>query len=98
MKKLLVIAGIACLLLGSKSNAQTRPNVRLDASGNFIATKAVKDTAQATGRYYVDKAGNMWPVYKSPKGRLFALRRSKAGNAYRFYLKPDTDTLDWEGN
>jgi hypothetical protein len=98
MKKLFVIAGIAALLLGSKSNAQTRSNVRLDASGNYVATKAVKDTAQATGRYYVDTKGNLWPVFKSPQGRLFALRTSKAGKAYRYYLKPSSDTLDWEGN
>lgn len=89
----------ALLLVTGAASAQKRSNVVLDkTTGNFHAVKAQRDTAAATGRYYVDKAGNMWPVYRSPKGRLFALRVSKNGKPYRFYIKPDTDTLDWEGN
>lgn len=88
----------AFLLVTGAASAQKRSNVTIDAAGNYVTTKAVKDTAAATGRYYVDRAGNMWPVFKSPKGKLFALRTSKNGKAYRYYLKPDADTLNWEGN
>lgn len=88
----------AFLLVTGAASAQKRSNVTIDAAGNYVTTKAVKDTAAATGRYYVDKAGTLWPVFRSPKGSLFALRTSKNGKVYRYYLKPDADTLNWEGN
>lgn len=96
MKKLIIAA---LLLVTGAASAQKRSNVVLNKeTGNFHAVTAQRDTAAATGRYYVDRAGSMWPVFRSPQGRLFALRTSKNGKVYRYYLKPDADTLDWEGN
>ena len=96
MKKLFI--AVALLVVGTTANAQSKPNVRIDNAGNYnsLDRSAKKDTA--TGRFYVDKDDNLWPVYRSPKGQLYALRLTKAGKTYKYYLKPDTDPLDWEGN
>ena len=96
MRKLFI--AIALLVAGTTASAQTKPNVTIDNAGNYVAhgKSASKDTA--TGRFYVGNDGTLWPVYRSKKGKLYALRVSKAGKTYKFYIKPDTDTLDWEGN
>jgi hypothetical protein len=95
--KMLMLTGalLACFSL----QAQKKANVTIDSKGNFVSVK--KDTASKatpTGRYYIDRAGSMWPVFKTDTGRLYALRTSKAGKEYKYYLKPDTDTTNWEGN
>lgn len=86
--------------MGVSATAQNKkPNVRIDSNGNYVAIR--KDTARpvATGRYYVDGHGHMCPVFKSPSGRIFALRISKkTGKPYRTYLKTDKMTIDNEGN
>lgn len=86
---------LACFSL----QAQKKANVTIDNKGNFVSV-VKKDTAKAnpTGRYYIDRAGSMWPVFRTSSGKLYALRTSKAGKEYKFYLKPDADTTDWEGN
>lgn len=94
MKKIIIYA---FLLMGVSAQAQQKQNVRYDkATGNFYAIKS--DTATQTGRFYVDSKGTMCPIFKSKKGKLYALRTSKNGNVYKFYIKPGTDSLDWEGN
>jgi hypothetical protein len=99
MKKLFITVG---LLLGvtAATNAQSKANVSLQGNVYKALPRQHSDTAKAkpTGRYYVDTKGQMWPVYSSNSGKLFALRTSKNGKQYKYYLKPTTDTLDWEGN
>ena len=97
MKKL--VLSVALLIgISAATFAQQKANVTLQ--GNVYKALPKKDTATAkpTGRYYIDKAGSMWPVFKAPSGKLYALRTSKAGKEYKYYLKPDTDTTNWEGN
>ena len=89
---------ILALFLSAATGAQAQQNVKYDkATGNFYAY-AKKDSATQTGRYFVDSRGTMCPIFKSKKGKLYALRTSKNGNVYKFYIKPGTDSLDWEGN
>jgi len=99
MKK--VILSVALLLgVTAATFAQQRANVSLQGNVYKALPKQRSDTATAkpTGRYYVDKKGNMWPVYESNSGKLFALRTSAAGKQYRYYIKPSADTIDYEGN
>ena len=95
MKKIIIYA---VLLMGV--SAQAQQNVKYDKeTGNFFAIKS--DTATQTGRFYVDSRGKnaaMLPIWKSKRGKLFVLKMSKSGIQYKFYLKPGTDSLDWEGN
>ena len=95
MKKIL----FACLfLIGTASMAQQKPNVTTDKDGNFRSI-AKRDTAIQTDRFFIDSKGQLCPVWKSGNGKLFAIRISrKTGNPYKFYLKPNTDLHDWEGN
>lgn len=97
MKKLVLSIG---LLLGvtAATFAQSKANVTLQ--GNVYKALPKKDTATAkpTGRYYVDRKGQMWPVFESNNGKLFALRTSATGKQYRYYIKPSADTIDYEGN
>lgn len=97
MKK--VILSVAFLLTSAAATfAQQKANVTLQ--GNVYKALAKTDTATAkpTGRYYVDRKGQMWPVYESNSGKLFALRTSAAGKQYKYYIKPSADTIDHEGN
>ena len=92
MKKIIISA---LLLVGFQAMAQQK--VTQDRNGNFVSI-VKKDTAKATGKFYIDSKGVLCPVFRSPGGKLYALRTSKNGKVYKFYIKPDTDTLDWEGN
>jgi hypothetical protein len=95
MKKLIIAF---CLLVGSTAQAQQKPNVQTDRNGNFRSI-AKRDTAIQTDRFFIDSKGQLCPVWKSGNGKLFAIRISrKTGNPYKFYLKPNTDLHDWEGN
>ena len=94
MKKILIAL---CLLIGLAAQAQQKPNVTTDKNGNYVAMK--RDTAIQTDRFFIDSKGQLCPVWKSGNGKLFAIRISrKTGNPYKFYLKPNTDLHDWEGN
>jgi hypothetical protein len=98
MKKII----LALFLIGASAQAQQKQNVKYDPkTGNFYAIKAQRDTATQTGRFYVESEGKnaaMLPIWKSKRGKLFVLKMSKSGIQYKFYLKPGTDSLDWEGN
>jgi hypothetical protein len=95
MKKLIIAF---CLLVGSAAQAQQKANVTTDKNGNFRSI-AKRDTAIQTDRFFIDSKGQLCPVWKSGNGKLFAIRISrKTGNPYKFYLKPNTDLHDWEGN
>ena len=91
---------ILALFLSAAIGAQAQQNVKYDKeTGNFYAIKS--DTATQTGRFYVDSRGKnaaMLPIWKSKRGKLFVFKTSKSGIQYKFYLKPGTDSLDWEGN
>jgi hypothetical protein len=85
-------------LMGVSAATTQAQNVRLEGNVYKAVRKADTATAKPTGRYYIDKAGSMWPVFRTQTGKLYALRTSKAGKEYKYYLKPDTDTTNWEGN
>ena len=98
MKKMIISAFLLMGVLAAQ--AQQKQNVRYDQkTGNFYAIK--RDTATQTGRFYLESEGKntaMLPIWKSKRGKLFVLKMSKSGIQYKFYLKPGTDSLDWEGN
>ena len=99
MKK--VILSVALLLgVTAATFAQQKANVQLVGNTYKALPKQRSDTATAkpTGRYYVDRKGQMWPVFESNNGKLFALRTSAAGKKYKYYIKPSADTIDYEGN
>lgn len=86
MKKIILLA--ALFLAFTVLKAQT---VKVDASGNYIAVKALKDStgtaAKPTGKTFTDTKGNTYPVMISKNGKLFVVRISKTGNKYNQYLK-----------
>lgn len=84
-------------LLAAAATTQAQ-NVRLEGNVYKAVRKSDTATVKPTGRYYIDKAGSMWPVFKTQAGKLYALRTSKAGKEYKYYIKPDADTTNWEGN
>lgn len=91
MKHLKLIGFFLCLFimwLVVVGNSQT---VKQDATGNYYAVKAAKDTTttyKATGKTFTTSKGETFPVYESKNGKLFVIRTSKAtGNTYKQYLK-----------
>jgi len=94
---ILAFAMFGCLSVSAQN--QSGLAVKLDKQGNFVSVKKDSATPVATGRYYVDGKGHLCPVFKTPTGRIFALRVSKkTGKTYRTYLKTDRMTIDNEGN
>ncbi len=72
-----------------KSSITAAPNAKLDASGNYVAIQKVKVQAQPTptGKTFTDTKGNTYPVWITPKGKLFYTRVSKqTGNEYPVYI------------
>lgn len=62
--------------------------IRKDSTGNYTQVKAatVKPADENTGKTLTDMNGNVWPVYRTKSGKLYALRTSKSGKVYRQYL------------
>lgn len=85
MKKAILI--FALLLGASTMNAQ---NAKPTATGNYVAFRAIDTTAsKPTGKTFTDAKGVVFPVFISKNGKLFINKISKAGNAYKMYLKLD---------
>lgn len=84
MKKLMLLLAILSLTVGAKAQ-----NAKVDATGNYTAVlKAVEaDSAKNTGKTFTDNKGVKFDVKISPKGKMFYVRTSKAGNSYKVYLK-----------
>lgn len=81
MKKLLFLA---LMLFPLITIGQT---IKRDSKGNYYSAKAIKDSSQIkTGNTFTDSKGKIWPVYKTKTGRVYALRTSKSGKQYRYYL------------
>lgn len=80
MKNLLFIV---VLLFSFSAYSQ---NARIDAKGNFH--QIGRDTvAQTTGKTFTTTKGEVFPVYKSAKGKYFIYRTSKkTGNKYKQYI------------
>lgn len=95
MKKLFI--AVALLVAGTAfAQEEQKPNVQIDNAGNYVALERSKKEDTATGRFFVAKDGNLYPVYKSKNGKIYALRISKKGKTYKYYLKPNTEELDFE--
>ena len=91
MKKVLLslLFMAATIAAYSQSAKAPRVNATIDASGNFraIPKAATKAADMATGKTYTAKDGEVYPVYKTAKGRFYIKRVSKkTGKAYRYYL------------
>ena len=82
-----LVASVVFMLAAASVSAQT---IVKDAQGNYAAVKAKKDSTKSadlsTGKTFTDPKGNVWPVYKSSTGRLYALRVSNSGTKYKQYL------------
>lgn len=84
--KTILITIIGLALLSSLCDAQT--TVQKTTDGNYTAVKKAQDTSKSVQvATFTDSKGNVWPVYKSASGRLYALRTSKIGNSYKMYIK-----------
>jgi hypothetical protein len=89
MKKTIISLASALVIALCSLSASAQTIVK-DARGNYTAVKASKDSAKtadiATGKTFTDTKGNIWPVYQTKSGRVYALRTSKNGINYKQYL------------
>ena len=86
MKKLLVLLMLSFTLFSYSQNA------KVDKSGNFVAVSntAKQDTID-TGKTFTDSKGNVYPVFKTQRGKLYYPRISKSGRYYRAYIKVESE-------
>lgn len=84
MKKI-IISFASVLIMSLSSYGQT---IVKDAQGNYTAVKkdSTKTPDTNTGKTFTDTKGNVFPVYKTSTGRVYALRTSKNGLSYKQYL------------
>lgn len=82
MKKLLITLSLFTLTLTGYCQTVLTGNIYTSTH-----TKAAKAKDVATGQFYKDSHGTLWPVYKTAAGKLYALRASlKTGKKYKFYI------------
>jgi hypothetical protein len=74
------------LLFSISASAQ---KVTTDKHGNYIAVKDSAIAGVPTGKTLTETDGTIYPVFKLPTGKLYTNRVSKAGKAYRRYLKTE---------
>jgi hypothetical protein len=87
MKKCTLSLAAALFMAFTSLSAQT---IVRDAQGNYKSVKTAKDSTKTTdmqtGNTFTDAKGNVWPVYQTKSGRVYALRTSKNGINYKQYL------------
>lgn len=89
MKQLIIIL-ILSLSGAMASTAQT--SYTTDASGVLVQQKTIHTEAEAigkgtaSGQQFKATDGKLYPVYTSPKGRLYIVRTAKSGNHYKVYI------------
>lgn len=80
------------LLVTSALHSTAQTVFEKDANGIMVQQQTIHTQQQAlgngiaTGEQFKDLQGNLYPVYKSAKGRLFIVRKAKSGNHYKVYL------------
>ena len=61
--------------------------IKRDKAGNFVSAKGTaKVTDTKTSFTFTDPHGKVWPVYHTARGKFYALKVSKTGKAYKYYL------------
>ena len=77
---------IAALLIGLSAQAQTV--VAQDSkTGNYYEISKPKEADKLTGKNFIDSKGEAYPVYETPKGKLYYKRISqKTQKEYRVYI------------
>lgn len=81
MKNLILAAFVVAL---SFSSAFAQKLVKTDAKGNFYEPKAA--VAKLTTKTYTSKAGVVYRVWLSPKGKYFVNICPSSGKWYKKYL------------
>lgn len=63
-------------------------NAAIIRNGNTFIEDTVKVQSVKTPYTYKDKKGNIYPIYKSPKGKYYIVKTSKkTGKQYKQYIK-----------
>lgn len=63
-------------------------------NGNVYSVETTTAENQFTGRYYQDKSGKQYPIYRSKKGSFYIIKISKkTGKEYRQYLPKEVQEV-----
>lgn len=84
MKKFILTALVAVFSFSAASADKIQ--VKQDSKGNYVQVGGGREAAKNTGKTFTDRAGKVYPVFQSAKGKLFVNRVSKAGKSYKMYL------------
>jgi hypothetical protein len=59
-----------------------------DSTGNYtlVSNSTVKKVDENTGKFFVDKNGNKYPILKSVNGKYYYWKKAKSGNLYKVYI------------
>jgi len=87
-RKIVFLLLVALAMFADSTFAQSKPNAKVDQTGNYVQVKQPVDTTGVnTGKTYTTSSGLVYPVKVSNNGKLFIIRISKNGKTYKQYLK-----------
>lgn len=76
------------LLLAIILSIPCHSNAAIIRNGNTFIEDTTKVQPVRTPYTYKDKKGNIYPIYKSPKGKYYIVKTSKkTGKQYKQYIK-----------
>lgn len=86
MKSLFLLFTLVFIL--SIVSGYSQKKVVVDSKGNYtLVQSAAKKTADVeTGKFFIDKTGQKYPILKSVNNKLYYWKTSKSGNLYKVYI------------
>jgi hypothetical protein len=69
-------------------SAVAQQKVVKDSTGNYqlVSSSKEKKADENTGKFFVDKNGNKYPILKSVNGKFYYWKTAKSGNLYKVYI------------
>ncbi len=86
-KILLIILTSLLIFFTNKVGAQTK--VKINSKGQFeqVQDSSKVNTDAITDQEFVDKKGNIFPIYETKNRKMYIKRISAKGNEYKQFLK-----------
>lgn len=79
---------VLLLIMSCTISVNAQQKVVKDSTGNYqlVSSSGVKKADENTGKFFVDKNGNKYPILKSVNGKFYYWKTAKSGNIYKAYI------------
>ena len=92
MKKVTIILALM-FSINAHSQTSRSSSIKVDSNGNYVQSVNTElHLDSLTDKTLTLKDGSVYPIYESPRGKLYVVRKSmKSGNYYKYYLNLTKD-------